>query len=84
MSTKAIREALDLLGKFITDTGGCDHAGNICVCGEGIVLRDAQDELEAIEKAARTWDNDDCGVFVGPCELYDMRMLLRTIAKQEP
>lgn len=56
MSTKAIREALELLGTFIKDTGGCDHAVNICVCGEGIVLCDAQAELEAIEKAALTLD----------------------------
>jgi hypothetical protein len=86
MSTKAIGEALELLGKFIEDTGGCDHSVNICVCGEGIVLRDARAELEAIEKAARALDeNLAAQVFASNPEQVEQALdLMESIAKQEP
>lgn len=53
MSTRATKEALDLLAKYIEDSGPCEHAANICVCGEKQMVDDARAEVEAIEKAAK-------------------------------
>jgi len=53
MSLKAIKEAARLLGEYIETSGPCDHAVNICGCGDMRTLTAMRDEIGALEKAAK-------------------------------
>lgn len=62
MSLKNTEEALALLAKFIEDCGPCEHAVNICVCGEKQIYAEALAEVNALKTAARALQSERPGV----------------------
>lgn len=53
MSIGSLKEALDLLADHIESVGGCDHAVNICVCGDKSTLETGRETLAAVEAALK-------------------------------
>jgi len=63
MGTTSISEALEILATHIKAAGPCDHAVNICVCGDKRALEEARAELARIREAAKTLDRLAVGDF---------------------
>jgi hypothetical protein len=46
-----LAECIELIGQYVQDQGGCDHAVGLCVCGEMRVLESAQEALAILDHA---------------------------------
>lgn len=82
MSLKAIKEALDLLETHIKDNGPCDHAVNICSCGERQALADAREQVATMEKAAVSLHTSMYGRGWASNGVHEAFALVETIAKE--